>query len=937
MAQATGIQTNFTAGEMSPILFGRSDLQDYYNGSATLENWIPLKQGGIQRRPGTRYAANTKNDAASILLAFKHLNIQSYVLEMGDSYLRFFRDGEQVMDDGSLKSAGTSTSPYELASPFTASLGISLVWTTQNDSVLYFFHPRVPPRELVRIEGLNVSAASWAAGSPARVTLTIGPHDIEVGAKVIVTGVSPGSYNGCYVVSVSDQTNGTIKYDLVSDPGAYTSGGAVEGFQITEHDPQDGPFLPVNTNESHTITASATTGSGITITSSSDLFRATDVGRQIRLKMGQRTIDSFSSADGGTKTHVDSPFHGLSTGDTIQIFGTISYNGTHTITKIDDGKMRINVAFESDESQSRSEIIEVNGGGATGGTFTLSHEGNETSAINFNDAASVVETELEGLSSITSVSVAGGPLPAVVTVTFDGADANKDMSDVTVSDDSTTGGSGVTATATQEGIDGSIVSWLAEGSDTTWGYVKVTGFTDAKNVTADVVNELGGVVATSLWRLGAWSDTSGWPWVGEFAKGRLWAAATDTDPNTAYGSVSGEYNNYQPSATDGLVVDSDAVAHTLVDESANAIYWLASTRDGILVGTQEKEWVIASRSTLDPLTTTSIASLSYTNEGSSRIARPRIKTKQGQVVFLQGNGSKLIELTFQDALDNVDSRDLSARSEHLGRPGIVDMAYQKEPNSLIWMVRSDGKMSTITYEPSENVISWAGHVLGGNDVEVESVASELDESGTTPIDRVWVVVKRTVDSATVRHVEYFEAMRNEGDDIEDAFYVDSGITYDGAATSTITGLDHLEGETVRVVADGEARSDTVVASGQITLQQTGSKVHVGLGYSSRHGSMPITINDPNAINRVTRSGRVTTRFMDTLGVSMGNSETNLDKIEFRKGADFMDKALTPFTGLETRPFGSSYARDVRFWIVADSALPATVLSIMYELDIENRS
>ena len=141
------------------------------------------------------------------------------------------------------------------------------------------------------------------------------------------------------------------------------------------------------------------------------------------------------------------------------------------------------------------------------------------------------------------------------------------------------------------------------------------------------------------------------------------------------------------------------------------------------------------------------------------------------------------------------------------------MALQQEPDNVVWCVLENGKFVGMTYRREENVIAWHEHLIGGSFGSdsfghVESVATipgALDE------DQTYLIVKRTIGGATKRYIEYFNFF-DFGDNILDAYFVDSGLTYSGSAATTISGLDHLEGQTVRIVANGATHPDKVVSS-----------------------------------------------------------------------------------------------------------------------------
>jgi len=167
----------------------------------------------------------------------------------------------------------------------------------------------------------------------------------------------------------------------------------------------------------------------------------------------------------------------------------------------------------------------------------------------------------------------------------------------------------------------------------------------------------------------------------------------------------------------------------------------------------------------------------------------------------------------------------------------------------------------------------------------------------------------------------------------DAFFVDCGLTYDGAPVESVSGLGHLEGETVSVLADGAAHPDAVVAGGAIVLQRPASKVHVGLAYPTdietlrpEAGAMAGT-----AQGQTKRIAGVTLRFMDTLGGRIGPDSAHLDEILFRAGGDAMDRAPPLFTGDKYIAFDGGYGPDATIFIRQDQPLPLTLLAVMPRL------
>ena len=240
-----------------------------------------------------------------------------------------------------------------------------------------------------------------------------------------------------------------------------------------------------------------------------------------------------------------------------------------------------------------------------------------------------------------------------------------------------------------------------------------------------------------------------------------------------------------------------------------------------------------------------------------------------------------------------------------------------------------------------NPILDQGYVQDIGDAVVESVAviPGADGSGQTQSsqdrDEVWITVKRTINGATVRYVEVLERDYEDGDDEEDSYYADSIITYDGAATTSITGLDHLEGETVKVLADGFIHPDQTVVSGAITLDNSSTVVQVGLGYT--HTIKPLKFEGGTAagtaVGKTKQVFGVTFVLLNCHSLTFGPDTDNLDTIDFREVSDPMDAGVPFFTGERFEEFDDDWKTDPRIVIQSDAPVPFTLLALAPEIDI----
>lgn len=292
-------------------------------------------------------------------------------------------------------------------------------------------------------------------------------------------------------------------------------------------------------------------------------------------------------------------------------------------------------------------------------------------------------------------------------------------------------------------------------------------------------------------------------------------ANTNNEPQAVYTT---QTNNFNSLRTSTPARDDDAVTFTINARQVNQIRHLLPL-DSLIILTSGGEWILTEGQDR-VLTPATIGVRIQSYNGCSEVPPVVINST---ALYLQEKGARLRDLGYEFSSDKYTGNDLSLMSEHLfeGKQ-ITAMAYAAEPYSIVWCVRDDGVMLGLTYQREHQVWGWHQHTTPG---EFESVASVTEGDR----DAVYVIVKRNVSGSDVRYVERLEP--RESITAADAFYVDSGLTYNGSPATIISGLDHLEGETVSILSDGYTVPDQVVSSGQITLTRAASKVHVGLKYT----------------------------------------------------------------------------------------------------------
>ena len=794
MARVSSIVTNFRAGELSPRLEGRIDLQKYNEAAQTLQNMLVFPQGGTTRRPGTKFAGRSKDGGKVRLINFEFSDEQAYVLEFGVNYIRFFKDGGILTEAVKNITGITKANPAVVTSN---SHGFSngdrvfisgVVGMTQVNSLE--FTVAGATTNTFQLSGVDSSAyTTYSSGG-------------TVGKIVEVTT----TYSITDIFEINHAQSADVLYLAHKDhePAKLTRTTATS-FTLSDIAFVDGPYLDENLTDT-TLYASADTGT-ITITASASLFTSADVGRLIRFReVLEVTYDEWAAST----SYANNEF--------------VRYDG-HVYKQV------------------------------TGSTQT------------------------------------SGNTPPVHT----------------------------SGTETYGAID-----WEYRHDDT--GYAKITVFTSATVVTAVVQEDDGGISvlphnvvgasnATKKWSLGAFDGDQGFPRAVAFYEERLYFAGTTGQPQSIFGSVTADFENHTPGTE-----DDKAVNITIASDQVNVIKHLLPARF-LQVLTTSSEFTLSGGTGTTPVTPTNINVLRETTFGSSDIRPLRAGNS---TILIQKGLEKVKEITFDLDTDGLLGVDLSILADHLPRGGLTDMIWQQEPELILWFVHSDGGLIGLTYDRANGAVGWHDHDLGGSGI-VESITAI--PSGAE--DQVYLSVKRTINGATVRHIETLTTI-DFGDDVGDAFYVDSGLTYSGSATTTITGLNHLEGETVAILADGAAHADKTVSGGSITLDRSSSKVHVGYSYSSIVETlrMEAGADDGIAQGKIKRIHGVTARFFKSVGAEIGPDVNNLDRLPFRDSSMDMDTAIPLFSGDKEIFFPSGYDNDARVVIRQNQPLPMTVLAIV---------
>ncbi|EGB15161.1 hypothetical protein DND132_1955 [Pseudodesulfovibrio mercurii] len=371
-------------------------------------------------------------------------------------------------------------------------------------------------------------------------------------------------------------------------------------------------------------------------------------------------------------------------------------------------------------------------------------------------------------------------------------------------------------------------------------------------------------------------------------------------------------------------LEDDAIEVTLSGRQANAIEFIVPRR-ALWIGTAGGEWTLSASSS-DPLTPSNVKAA---QEGTGGASGVRPEAVGFAALYVQRAGRKIREMSYRYESDAYVSKDLTLLSEHITEGGLTQLAYVQEPDSILYGVRGDGILVALTYVPDQEVAAWSRIVTDG---VVERAASVYNDAEKR--DELWITVLRTVNGETRRYVEYLE--RPFEGTMEDAFFVDSGLTYRGEPASGLSGLAHLAGRTVSVLADGAVQADrTVSPDGALVLDRPASVVHAGLPYRSVLQPMRLDAGSQRGTAQTKRKRitKVAARFHDTLGGLIGPDETRLEPVYFRSPATPMGQSPGPFRGDKIVNFPKGWDRDGLLTIVQEQPLPMTVLMIVPELVI----
>lgn len=464
-----------------------------------------------------------------------------------------------------------------------------------------------------------------------------------------------------------------------------------------------------------------------------------------------------------------------------------------------------------------------------------------------------------------------------------------------------------------------------------WGWGTITAYTSGTVVTLTVAETLPSTAATKFWALGLFSNTTGHPSCGTFFGNRHYLAGCRAYPSTIAGSVVGAYNNFAPSAlSDGVIADDNSILFTLGSDQVEKISWVSPANNGLGVGTVEAEWTLRASIFGEALTPSNVQAVQISAVGSA--AQKPLKIID-EVLFVQAARRQLWAFGYDFGSDAFDTNDRTLFADHMTANGIRSLAFQQTPHSIVWVADDDGNLLGFSYLRKQEVFAWHRHDVGGKVKWVETIPNPSNTA-----DDLWLIVEREIDGNTVQYIEYLSDFFTYGTAQEDSVFLDSSLTYDSTPETTFSGLDHLEGETVAIIADGGEATEQVVTGGEVTIQDAASVVTVGLRIDSTAFLQRVELGDlrtQTSQSDVKKIGTMYVRLWRSLGVTVGETLSEMSNVIYRNAADIIDIAVPLYTGDAEAVFPGGYSQGGDIYVRNATVYPTTLLSVVAEMTMSD--
>lgn len=933
------LKSSFAGGELSPSMYGRTDIAKYDSGAAVLRNFFVLRYGGAANRPGFKFIAQTYNNKKAVLIPFMYSTDQNYIVEITAGRCQFYTDGGIVV-----KEDGT---PYSIENFFTDKdlEDAAKIKYTQSADVLFIVHPAHAPMTLTRYGNLD-----WRFEA---MDITGGPFDASnFNSAYIVTKTQQWTTPGTYTVHIPAGID-SIEYKIAG------AGGGGGGGNHMSHGPYlyggnggSGELLTgkmtVTSNSDYQVIVGAGGVGGVGVKYSDSQTSGKSGGNSSFGNISARgggggyraTTPSYSGEEGwsGGSDGANGTSYGAggAGGNGTDWSGTAGSGGNGWVEILYSASIGDNTTVEASDVYGNITLT------ASDDIFAKSDEGSLFSLTHF------LETDYKkGIPSSTGENLQVSVLPKsnVYVESFGFWDGNFSLEKYDpvslqwVNVRTQSGNRSQNYSLTEENTSESIASyrvtstefntgvWSGEnekqrgyitiqsiGGDYT-GHVLITEYVSPTVVKGTVKKQLASTDETRDFAFAAWNGEKGYPSATGFYEDRLVFAGSKGFPQTFWTSKTGDYYNFGTSIPSA---DDDGITATLNGGQMNGIKAIIAFGEMLLL-TAGGEFKVSGGG--KAITGSNVLSQPQEYRGVSDVNPVTIGSR---IIYVQHQGNIIRDLAYSYDVDKYTGDDLNLLASHLFEGHkIISMTYQQIPNSIVWCVRDDGLLLGLTYIKEQDIYAWHQHTTAGG-----KFVSVCNIGGSTE-DKLYAVIER----GGQYYVEIMES-RDKSTNVEDQFFVDSGITYEGEATDEISGLEHLEGYTVAILADGNVLPQQTVENGKVFLGNKYKKVHVGLPIDAEIKTLPIdfTAQDGTYLSRKKRIAAVTLLLKDSRGGLFGMKENELDEFKWRS-----NEAYGEPIGLQTGKFkvtikSATYDETQQIIIKQPDPLPMTVLSLIPEIE-----
>ncbi|MGY9059540.1 MAG: ubiquitin-activating E1 FCCH domain-containing protein [Candidatus Puniceispirillales bacterium] len=916
MPRTTAALNSFVSGEFSAKLDGRTDFEKYASGCKTLENMLVHPQGAAARRVGTQFISEVKTSSAKTrLIPFEFSTTQTYVLEFGNTYIRMFKDKGQITEGDVTVTAITKANPgvvtansHGYANGDFVILSSVIGMTEVNGKTFKVSNKATNTFELENVDGVDVDTSGFTT------------YSSDGDANRIYEITSP--YLTAELFELKFAQSADVMY--ITHPNHEVMKLSRTGhtaWTLTEVAFTDGPYLPTNTTATTITPQQTAAASGKTLTLSAVTgvnggvgWLATDVGRILKFNSGKAIITARTNATVAVAT-ITTAFTNT---DATAAFNLGAFSDTTGHPScVSFFEQRLVFAGTTDEPQ----------------TLYFSKSGdyeNMTTGTNADDAmvytiASNQVNKIRYLKAVRTLLI--GTTGGEFSVSADGTDAAVTPTNVTIKRQSSHGAANVDAQPAGNAVlflqrAKRKIRELAYNYDSD-GYVAPDLTILNETVTNSGITEMAYQQAPDsiLWCVRDDGVLAGLTyqrtdnvvaWHRHIIGGK-----SDTGKNIIQQKI-----NFTANST---IVNGTANSITLASHGLatnDPIYYYAAANPITGISSGSLYYVIRTDANTIKLSLT--AALSAAGTPISLTAPGTASTQsiyQGvnissNVIYSAAHGFKTRDVIFYD---NVGTT-ITGLSENIPY-------YVSRVDANQFKLYTDSNLVNVVSLTSAHTSEQVDNIL--QNAKIESVATI---SGDLNEDELWIISQRWVNGAVRRFVECFSDFDFDETAPEDFKFLDSHLSYSGVAVSSLSGLDHLEGETVSILADGATHATKTVASGAIALDRSATKVTVGLPYSSVLQTMRIEAGagqyEGTAQAKIKRISKVVLRLFETVGAKVGPSLDNLETVPFRTTSGAMDLPVSTFlAGDKEVEFADDYNTDGFIFVKQEQPLPLTILAL----------